>query len=214
MVTSGEHVILPDTPLFLVDRSWRSASRSSKIQFDWQSNTEPSRTSTLHEKSDTNSIGPPRIVGTTPKVRAIGHQSKSQHVQIPETARAFEFINATRFDHARDPHVQRLVKSHVRKGISHRRDSRKTSKAKTIIGSDSKGPPTYVREKLEEVTRLIPPSWGTICSGSASPFYGNKANDVLSGSRSQCLLSYCISKLANAIGHYLILLTFCQTSTW
>ena len=214
MVTNGQHVILPDTPLFLVDRSWRAASSASTTQFDWQSNIEPSSISTFHEKTDTKSTDPPRIVGTTPKARATGRQSKSEHGQIPETARAFEFINATRFDHARDPHVQRLVKSHVRKGISRHRDLRVTSKAKTITGSDSKGRPTYVQEKLEEATGLVSLNWGTICSGSASPFYGNKANDVLSGSRPQCLLSYCISKLVYAIGHYPIVLTFRQTSTW
>ena len=213
MVPSGQHVILPDTSLFLVDRSWRSASGASTILFDWQSNTGSSRMSTVQGEIDTNSIGPPRIVGTTPKARATGRQSKSQHGQIPETARAFEFINATRFDHARDPHVQRLVKSHVRKGISRHRDPRKASKAKTIIGSDSNGPPTYVQEKSEEATGLVPLNWRTICSGSASPFYGNKANDVLSGSRSQCLLSYCISKLVYAIDRYPIVLTFRQTST-
>ena len=214
MVTSGQPVILPDTSLFLVDRSWRSASRASTIKFDWQSNTQPSRTRTLHGKTDKNSISLPPTVGITPKAGETGRQNRSQHGQTPETARVFEFINATRFDHARDPHVQRVVKSHVRKGISRHRDARKTSKAKTIIGADSKGPSTYAQENLEEATGIVQLNWGTVCSGSASPFYGNKANDILSGLRSQCLLSYCISKLFYAVDHYPIVLTFHQTSTW
>ena len=186
MVTSGQSVIWPDTPLFLVDRSWRSASEASRIIFDWQRNTEPSKNGTWRGNTGTDSTGSPRITGTTPKQRATEPQCKNQPRPVPETARAFEFINATGLDHARDPHIQRLVKSHARKGIHRHKDLSKTSKV------DRKKTPSYTAGNVKEAVALDSPNWGVVCSGSASPFYGNKANGVLSSSRSRCLLSYCM----------------------
>ena len=117
MVTREQHVILPSTPLFLVDRSWRSTSKASNIHFDWQSSVEKSRSVTLRNKTLITVTESLHGTETLPKARAAGRQSKSQQDQICETRRTFEFINATNLEHTRDPEVQRLVKSHVKKGV-------------------------------------------------------------------------------------------------
>ncbi|MCJ1405563.1 hypothetical protein MMC11_008791, partial [Xylographa trunciseda] len=73
--------------------------------------------------------------------------------------RAFKFINATKLNHTRDPSVQRLVKSHVKKGIPRHRGVQKSPKSRSTRGCKTT---EYVENG--EATTSLPLRLGTVCS--------------------------------------------------
>ena len=190
MLTTQQHVILPNAPLLLVNKSCRTASQA---QTDWQSHVDLPKDSTLFAKTNIELVAPKTTAIAASNDQTTRRQNKTQPAKDSRKARVFEFINLTARPPTNDPDIQRLVKSHVKRGILRGRNASKTPEGKTTTRSDSGKASGGKQESVGEATT---PKLGPVCAGSAVPWYGHAVDAILSKPRSQSLLSYCNSTQA------------------
>lgn len=191
-----QSVILPNVSLFLVDRGWplhpekiRSAHAAASCQLESHNGQE----SASPENTALKMINQPwasRPISQWCKKQ--GGSGGDRYPGRTRTPKSFEFINATQPGHTQNPDVQRLVKSHVKKGVRRGRTVRSASQATSLAPSDGSGGlrPAWKRDQ-GTATLTASGLSSTTASGSSSPFYGNRVFPVPTGSRSQVLLSYC-----------------------
>ncbi len=191
-----QSVILPNVSLFLVDRGWslrQQKARSVHATASYQLESKVVQEST---PPDNNAL---KVIDQSWSLRPTTHRCKKQGSSGTDqcsgrvaTPKSFAFINATRPGHAQEPEVQRLVKSHVKKGLKRAQTVRSASQATSVALLDKSDESGTARKRDQGTATLTASSLSsTTASGSSSPLYGNGVFPVPIGSRSQVLLTYC-----------------------
>jgi hypothetical protein len=171
----AQSIILPDGPLFMVDRGWKTPAGGFKIQIVPFGGKKPQlsgRRSPLSSPA-TDRVKEPLVDGTTPQrdsesTRPVQNQKASS---IP--TQSFPFVNVTEPFRDRDPEARRLVRSHVMKGSRRNQRPRRKPNQRSIAVTTESGRLSSTQGKKDSQVDIPTSSeLGPILPGSATSFYG------------------------------------------
>ena len=196
MASFAEHqgIILPNTPILLVDGSWscRKVSRKASISAP--------HTNMLHEDI---SVDNSAVTATMPHWVVFPRQSDRARVKDGPAQRSgsavatkpFEFVNVVRPDCAQNPEVRKLVKRHVKIGIKRGPNIKKRSRAVPVVSvmsstsSDDSTSTSTTESHLR--TDQSPSPLPLYVIDNTLPFFCNKSFSKLVGPQPHLLLNYC-----------------------
>lgn len=207
-----QDVLLPQAPLFLVDRGWRiakSKARPTKGTILLHGQDTCSASTNYAQKSDASlaKIGS-SVLSTTGRKEAIERKSytsvdgtdtlvvqQSQEPFKPNTSDPLQFINAVGPPHLNRPDLRKLVKSHVKKRSNQEKRVRRATQS-----SDGQVTTIHAQRKLENpptdasgsVALSSTPS--SVCAGSTTMYYGHGNISSTMTPRAHSLLDYCAFK--------------------
>ena len=207
-----QDVLLPQVPLFLVDRGWRTAkskNRPSKSTIPLP-NQDTRLESTNNVKTSGTSVD--KVTGfvacTTRRKQTIEQKSydpidsgnalvvqQSQHPFKPGAGEDLQFINTVGTPHLKRPDLRKLVKSHVKKRSNQEKRIRRANQS-----SDGHIATTQAQSKLDNaqtdasgsVALLSMP--GSVCTGSTTMYCGHGSISSTMTPKAHSLLDYCAFK--------------------
>ena len=207
-----QDVLLPQVPLFLVDRRWRttkSKNRPSKSTILLHSQDTRSDSTNNVQTSGTSLDKVAGYVVSTTRIKQASQQKgygpidggnalvvkQSQDPFKPDTGGHLQFINAVGSHHLKRPDLQKLVKSHVKKRSNQEKRIRRVTES-----SDGQVATTQAQSKLDnaqidasgsvELSSIPSP----LCAGSTTMYYGHGNISSSMTPRAHSLLDYCAFK--------------------
>lgn len=196
MASFAEHqsIILPNTPIYLVDGSWncRKVSRKASIS--------ASHTNMLHkdisvDDSAVRATMPHWVVSPRQIDRARMNDGPAQRSGSAVATKPFEFVNIVRPDCAQNPEVRKLVKRHVKIGIKRGPNIKKWSRAVPVVsvvsGTGSGDSTSTSTTKSHLRTDQSTPPLPRYAIDNTLSFFCNKSFSKLVGPHPHLLLNYC-----------------------
>jgi hypothetical protein len=190
----AQNIILPDGPLFMVDRGWKTLTGDFEIQIvPFGGKKKPQLSG---RRSPT--IGPATGLVKEPVVDGATSQRDTESTRPVQKQKAsstptqnFSFVNVTGSFQDRDPEVRKLVRSHVMKGSRrNQRPRRKPNQQSTAVTTETGILPSTQGKKDPQMDTPISSELGPTLPGSATPFYG--IIPCLMKPRFYGLLNYCM----------------------
>lgn len=172
----AQSIILPDGPLFMVDRGWKTPAGNFEIQivpFGGKKKPQLSRQRSPPPGPATDLVKEPVMDGTSSQ-RDLESTRPMQNQKANSTsAQSFPFVNVTGSFRDRDPEARRLVRSHVMKGSRRNQRPRRKPNQRSIAVTTESGRLSSTQGKKDP--RMDAPTsseLGPTLPGSATSFYG------------------------------------------
>jgi hypothetical protein len=173
----AQNIILPDGPVFMVDRGWRNPHKDSAVQVvsSWgRKNSQiPRRRRQYQGPAATNLLKPP--------VELSASQHDAKPINGPAygpknwltTARKFEFVHLADPFRGQDTEVRKLVRSHVMKGCRRSQKPRRKLAQESTALSTNVEPLSTTQSSNKHGTQTAHSSDLSLAlPGSATSFYG------------------------------------------
>lgn len=173
----AQNIILPDGPVFMVDRGWRNPHKDSAIQVvpSWgRKNSQIARRRRQYQ-------GPAATNLPRPPVELSASQHDAKPINGPAygpkngltAAPKFEFIHLTDPFRSQDTEVRKLVRSHVMKGCRRsQKTRRKLAQESTALSTNVESPSTTQRSSKQGTQTAHSSDLSLALPGSATSFYG------------------------------------------
>jgi hypothetical protein len=171
----AQSIILPDGPLFMVDRGWKTPAAGFKIQivpFGGKRKPQPSRQSPPSGPA-TGHVKEPLMDDTTPQRDSENTRPVPNQKASSAPTQSFPFVNVTGSFRDRDPEARRLVRSHVMKGSRrNQRPRRKPNQRSAAVTTESGRLSSTQGKKDPQVDAPTSSELGPTLPGSGTSFYG------------------------------------------
>jgi len=187
-----QNIIIPNGSLMIVDRGWRRSKgngdvaiapgngRNKSARSSQRSSLDDVAITVLKESSTERAISQSRIDRSMPG---------RKHHAIFTCARKFAFVNSTGLSRNRDPDMQKLVRSHVMKGVSHDQTGVRTSAKVTNASASGTDLFTDTQNEMSKSRTFTSPKLSPVFPGSSVSSYG--ALPLSMKPRFSKLLNYC-----------------------
>ena len=189
----AQNIILPDGPLFMVDRGWKNPHKDFALQivpFSGSKKPQISRRSPQHDSGATIlnklTLEPTAFQRDAERTES-AHKTKATSF----SDQSFQFVNATASFRDRDPEMRKLIRSHVMKGSRRtQRPRRKPNTERTSHLIKAEEPLPAQKGNGPETDISTSAELGPTLSGSATSFYG--VLPCLMKPHFYSLLNYCM----------------------
>jgi hypothetical protein len=172
----AQSIILPDGPLFMVDRGWKTPAGDFEVrivpfggkkkpQLSGRRSPITGPATGLMKESMMDGAASQRDPESTRPVQ------KQKAGSTP--TQSFSFVNVTGSFQDRDPEARKLVRSHVMKGSRrNQRPRRKPNQQSTAVTTETGRLSSTQGKKDSQMDAPISPELGPTLPGSATSFYG------------------------------------------
>jgi hypothetical protein len=171
----AQSIILPDGPLFMVDRGWKTRTGDFEIQivpFGGQKKPQLSGRSPTTGPA-TGLVKESVMDGATSQRDTESTRPVQKQKASSTPAQSFSFVNVTGSFQDRDPEARKLVRSHVMKGSRrNQRPRRKPNQQSIAVTTETRRLSSTQGKKDSQMDIPIPPELGPTLPGSATSFYG------------------------------------------
>jgi hypothetical protein len=171
----AQSIILPDGPLFIVDRGWKTPAGDFEIQivpFGGKKRPQPSRRS-LTSGPAAGLVKEPATDDATSQRNSENPRPRQKHKASSTPIQSFPFVNVTGPFQDQDAEARRLVRSHAMKGSRRSQRPRRTpSQRSTAVTAESGRLSPTQGTKDPQVDAPISLKLGSPLPGSATSFYG------------------------------------------
>jgi hypothetical protein len=172
----AQSIILPDGPLFMVDRGWKTPTGDFEIQivpFGGKKKPQLSGRRSPTTGPATGLVREPVMDDATSQRDAESTRPVQKQKASSTPTQSFSFVNVTGSFQDRDPEARKLVRSHVMKGSRrNQRPRRKPNQQSTPITTET-GMLPFTRGKRDPQMDIpISSELGPTLPGSATSFYG------------------------------------------
>jgi hypothetical protein len=172
----AQSIILPDGPLFIVDRGWKTPARDFEIQIVPLGAKKPPQLSGRRSPTTgpaTDLVKESVVDGATSQRDTQCTRPVQKQKASSAPTQSFAFVNLTGSFQDRDPEARKLVRSHVMKGsLRNRRPRRKPNQQGTAVATETGRLSSIHGKEDPQMDAPIPSELGPTLPGSATSFYG------------------------------------------
>lgn len=172
----AQSIILPDGPLFMVDRGWKTPAGDFEIQivpFGGMKKPQLSGRRSPTTGPATDFVKEAVMNGATSQRDTESTRPVQKQKASSTPTQSFAFVNVTGSFQDRDPEARKLVRSHVMKGSRrNQRPRRKPNQQSTTIMTETGRLSSTQGNKDLQMDAPISSELGPTLPGSATSFYG------------------------------------------